>query len=201
MKVLPQARASGNIHSGTMAGKLKGVMPATTPSGWRMDQVSMPVPTCSVNSPLRSCGMPVANSMFSRPRMTSPLASEKTLPCSRLRRAATSSMRDSKMSRRRKRTRARRSGGCADQSGKAAAAAATAALTSASVASGTRAWTRAGGGVEDVAEAAGGAADGSAVDPVGDLADGGLGGGGFGGGREGGHGGLLRGNTHGSRGF
>ncbi len=93
MKVLPQASAMGNIHSGTMAGKLNGVMPATTPSGWRMDQVSMPVPTCSVYSPLRSSGIPVAYSMFSRPRMTSPLASEKTLPCSRLSRAAISSMR------------------------------------------------------------------------------------------------------------
>jgi hypothetical protein len=35
MKVLPQAMATGNIHSGTMAGKLNGVMPAQTPSGWR----------------------------------------------------------------------------------------------------------------------------------------------------------------------
>ena len=33
MNVLPQAMATGNIHIGTMAGKLKGVMPATTPSG------------------------------------------------------------------------------------------------------------------------------------------------------------------------
>lgn len=33
MKQLPQASATGNIHSGTMAGKLNGVMPATTPSG------------------------------------------------------------------------------------------------------------------------------------------------------------------------
>ena len=48
----------------------------------------------------------------------------------------------------------------------------------------------AGGRVEDVAEAAGGAGDGSAVDPVGDLADGGFGGGGFGCGRERGHGGA-----------
>ncbi len=30
---LPQAMASGNIHIGTMAGKLNGVMPATTPTG------------------------------------------------------------------------------------------------------------------------------------------------------------------------
>ena len=35
-KVLPQASATGNIHMGTIAGKLNGVMPVTTPSGWRM---------------------------------------------------------------------------------------------------------------------------------------------------------------------
>ena len=32
-KVLPHAMATGNIHIGTMAGKLNGVMPTTTPSG------------------------------------------------------------------------------------------------------------------------------------------------------------------------
>jgi len=31
------AIATGNIHIGTMAGKLNGVMPATTPSGKRME--------------------------------------------------------------------------------------------------------------------------------------------------------------------
>ena len=31
--VLPQAIAFANIHIGTMAGKLNGVMPAATPSG------------------------------------------------------------------------------------------------------------------------------------------------------------------------
>ena len=35
--VLPQAIASGNIHIGTMAGKLNGVIPATTPSGCRSE--------------------------------------------------------------------------------------------------------------------------------------------------------------------
>jgi len=43
MKLLPQAMAIGNIHSGTMAGKLNGVMPATTPSGWRISRTSTPV--------------------------------------------------------------------------------------------------------------------------------------------------------------
>ena len=32
-KLLPQASATGNIHIGTIAGKLNGVMPAHTPSG------------------------------------------------------------------------------------------------------------------------------------------------------------------------
>ena len=41
-KVLPAAMATGNIQQGTMQGKLNGVMPATTPSGWRSVQLSMP---------------------------------------------------------------------------------------------------------------------------------------------------------------
>ena len=36
-KVLPQAIATGNIHIGTIAGKLNGVMPATTPRGSRKE--------------------------------------------------------------------------------------------------------------------------------------------------------------------
>ena len=81
-KVLPQASATGNIHIGTITGKLNGVMPATTPSGWRSVQLSMPVETWSVKSPLSSCGMPQANSTMSMPRVTSPCASVNTLPCS-----------------------------------------------------------------------------------------------------------------------
>ena len=37
MKQLPQAIAGAHIHMGTIAGKLNGVMPATTPSGWRIE--------------------------------------------------------------------------------------------------------------------------------------------------------------------
>ena len=36
MNVLPHAIAVANIHIGTIAGKLNGVIPATTPSGWRI---------------------------------------------------------------------------------------------------------------------------------------------------------------------
>ena len=35
--VLPQASAGAHIHMGTIAGKLNGVIPATTPSGWRIE--------------------------------------------------------------------------------------------------------------------------------------------------------------------
>src|SRR6476646_6282386 len=35
--VFPHAIAIGYIHIGTIAGKLNGVMPATTPSGWRIE--------------------------------------------------------------------------------------------------------------------------------------------------------------------
>ncbi len=43
----PQAIATGNIHIGTIAGKLNGVMPATTPRGWRIEWTSVPVETAS----------------------------------------------------------------------------------------------------------------------------------------------------------
>src|SRR5581483_11741130 len=76
-KLFPAAMATGNIQHGTMHGKLKGVTPATTPRGWRRLQLSMPVETWSVKSPLRSCGMPQANSTTSMPRMTSPGASDR----------------------------------------------------------------------------------------------------------------------------
>ena len=37
MKALPQAMAGAHFHSGIIAGKLNGVMPATTPSAWRTE--------------------------------------------------------------------------------------------------------------------------------------------------------------------
>ncbi len=40
MNVLPHAIATGYIHIGTIAGKLNGVMPAHTPTGWRTVCVS-----------------------------------------------------------------------------------------------------------------------------------------------------------------
>ena len=81
-KALPQAMDTGYIQSGTMAGKLNGVMPATTPTGWRIAKLSMPAATPSEYSPFRSCGMPQANSTTSMPRASSPFASASVLPCS-----------------------------------------------------------------------------------------------------------------------
>ena len=46
--VLPAAMASGKNHIGTMAGKLKGLMTPTTPSGCRLEWTSTPVETCSL---------------------------------------------------------------------------------------------------------------------------------------------------------
>src|SRR5580765_3437664 len=43
--VFPHAIAIGYIHIGTIAGKLNGVMPATTPSGWRIEYESTSVDT------------------------------------------------------------------------------------------------------------------------------------------------------------
>ena len=65
-------------------------MPATTPSGWRIEYTSTPVEACSLKPPFRRCGTPQANSTFSSPRATSPNASDSTLPCSDVRSEAIS---------------------------------------------------------------------------------------------------------------
>ena len=132
--VFPQAIATGNIHIGTMAGKLNGVMPAQTPTGWRIDQLSMPAPTLSVKSPRSRCGMPQANSTTSRPRMTSPRASDRTLPCSSVMSRASSSRCVSMSDLKRNSTRARCRGGRAAHAGSARRAEAIAAEVSAALA-------------------------------------------------------------------
>ena len=49
--MLPHAIEIANIQVGTIIGKLNGVMPAQTPTGWRSEYVSMVVETFSLNSP------------------------------------------------------------------------------------------------------------------------------------------------------
>ncbi len=51
--VFPQAIALAIIHSGTMTGKLNGVMHPTTPTGCLRLCTSTPEDTCWLNSPLR----------------------------------------------------------------------------------------------------------------------------------------------------
>src|SRR5688572_6590312 len=138
MKVLPQAIATGNIHSGTMTGKLNGVMPAHTPTGWRTVWQSTPVPTSSECSPLRRWGMPQANSTTSMPRCTEPIASGSVLPCSSVTSPASSFWLACRSCRNFCITRARRRGGVSRHPGKAAVAALTAASMSAALQSGTR---------------------------------------------------------------
>ena len=48
IKQFPQTNATGNIHIGTIAGKLKGVIPATTPSDCLTLKLSTSEPTFSV---------------------------------------------------------------------------------------------------------------------------------------------------------
>ena len=82
--------ANGIIQSGTMAGKLKGVIPATTPSGsWVMVHV-IPGPT-GEESPLNMLGKEVANSTTSFPRRMLPFASGIVFPLSKAINAAISS--------------------------------------------------------------------------------------------------------------
>ena len=75
INVFPHAIAIGNIHIGTIAGKLKGVIPATTPNGCLIDQLSTLVPTFSENSPFNKWGIPQANSTTSNPLVNEPWAS------------------------------------------------------------------------------------------------------------------------------
>src|SRR4026208_984341 len=56
MNVFPQAIAFANIHIGTIAGKLNGVMPATTPSGWRIEDTSTPGAARRRRAPLHRGG-------------------------------------------------------------------------------------------------------------------------------------------------
>src|SRR5487761_122209 len=134
---LPQAIAMGANHSGTMTGKLNGVIRAHTPTDWRIDVTSICVETDSENPPLSKAGIPQANSTTSRPRAISPSASLRTLPCSDVTMAASSSRRRSSAVRKSNRTRARRDRVDERQERQAALAAATAVSTSASEAKST----------------------------------------------------------------
>ena len=88
INAFPYAIAGANIHIGIIAGKLKGVIPAVTPSACLMEYISIPGPALSVYSPFSSCGAPMQYSTTSRPLTTSPAVSGRVLPCSRLKHSA-----------------------------------------------------------------------------------------------------------------
>src|SRR5581483_3599537 len=134
---LPQAMAIGNIHSGTMAGKLNGVIPAHTPSAWSSEWQSTPRPILGACSPLSRCGAAVANSTTSAPRCTALAASLIVFPCSSEMMRARFSRSSSRRSRNFARTRARVNGGVALHRGPARCAASIAMATSAPLANGT----------------------------------------------------------------
>ncbi len=140
-KVLPVAMAIGNIHSGIIAGKLNGVMPAQTPMGCRRVKVSTPPATLLASSPNCRLPIPAACSTTSRPRNTSPSASGRVLPCSAVRIAASSFMFSRISCWYLRKMRARAPMGVFFQVLNAALALATARSTSSGVAKGTRART------------------------------------------------------------
>ncbi len=126
MKQFPAAMATGIIHSGTITGKLNGVMPATTPNGWNSLQASMFGPTFLLCSPLSSSAIPQAYSTFSMPRCSSPAASWEIFPCSSPMSLQIASAFCSSSSLKRNMMRARLMGGVSRQAGKAASAVAMA---------------------------------------------------------------------------
>jgi hypothetical protein len=126
MNVSPQAIANGRNQSGTMKGKLNGVMAAKTPMGWRIMSESIPRETSSRFEPCMSDGIPVATSTHSIPRRTSPAASLIALPLSRETISASSSLRSSRAFFSRKQARARSTGEVARHAGNACRAASTA---------------------------------------------------------------------------
>src|SRR4029077_19985925 len=132
-KVLPQAIAMGKIQSGTIMGKLNGVMPTQTPTGYRTDQLSTEVPTRSTVSPIMSVGAPQANSMHSMPRSNDPCASSRVLPFSSVISPTISSALASSSSRNLNSTLQRCTTGVLLHAGNALAAASTAAEISSGV--------------------------------------------------------------------
>mmetsp|Transcript_121821 Transcript_121821/g.289658 ORF Transcript_121821/g.289658 Transcript_121821/m.289658 type:complete len:275 (-) Transcript_121821:142-966(-) len=81
MKQFPQPMAMGSVQRGTMAGKLKGTMEATTPTGRRTSWHHTPRATSKMR-PASKSGRPVAKATVSTPFRTSASASPEFLPCS-----------------------------------------------------------------------------------------------------------------------
>mmetsp|Transcript_17401 Transcript_17401/g.35350 ORF Transcript_17401/g.35350 Transcript_17401/m.35350 type:complete len:370 (-) Transcript_17401:89-1198(-) len=91
MTQFPRTRAIGEVHMGTMKGKLKGTMEVTTPRGRRSSLQSIPRDTMRV-LPWATWGSEQAYSTVSLPLATSATASVLFLPFSRTIRSASLSV-------------------------------------------------------------------------------------------------------------
>ena len=92
MNVLPQAIAKGRNQSGIIAGKLNGVIAATTPTGWRTSSTSTPAGDALEVLALEQVGDRRRPPRPTRSRAaTSPRASSSVLPMSSVTRRASSS--------------------------------------------------------------------------------------------------------------
>ena len=78
--VLPQAERVGQKPERDHRGKLKGAITATTPTGWRIMNSSIPRAMSSSTRPCISEGIPQATSTFSMARRNSPRDSASVLP-------------------------------------------------------------------------------------------------------------------------
>mmetsp|Transcript_37355 Transcript_37355/g.89850 ORF Transcript_37355/g.89850 Transcript_37355/m.89850 type:complete len:250 (-) Transcript_37355:274-1023(-) len=86
----PITRAMGVVHMGTIRGKLKGTIQATTPRGTRSSRQWMPPETSRI-FPCATCGNEQAYSTVSFPLATSARASALFFPFSNTMRSASSS--------------------------------------------------------------------------------------------------------------
>jgi hypothetical protein len=135
-KAFPAVIAIGNIHIGTIAGKLNGAMPATTPSGSRRSSQVTPRLTSSDPPSSRFCSE-IAYSQTSMPFKISARPSATVLPASAAHECASSSRWASTSSRKRNIAWVRSLSGTLPQPIDAILAAATAAATSSAVDIGT----------------------------------------------------------------
>ncbi len=99
------------------------MIPAQTPTGWRIVSQSTCRAIFASDWPMSRLGTPQANSTTSMPRWTEARASARVLPCSRVTRLASSSACSASRSRNRNITRARSTTGVSAQAGRADAAA------------------------------------------------------------------------------
>ncbi|MDE2658760.1 MAG: hypothetical protein OXI45_00935 [Acidobacteriota bacterium] len=136
--VLPQASAYGRNQNGIMAGKLKGAITATTPTGWRIMSSSMPRAMSSSTRPCISEGIPQATSTFSMARRISPRDSARVFPHSVVTQRESCSKSRSRSAFSRKSGWTRSVGGVSRQSRSASLALATARPTSSAPESGIR---------------------------------------------------------------